>query len=421
MENYDILYKILFSLVLGFLIGLEREYKVKEEVFAGIRTFPLISLLGLISAFVNDKFWNEALLISFLAIIGFSLVNFFLEYAKYKGVTTEVSILITFLIGVLTYHNQYYTALFIALLTTLILALKKPLENFAKSLYFQDVMTILKFAFLTAVIYPILPDKSYGPFDAFNPKEIWKVVIIISAIDFIGYFLLRWKGAKSLVLVGFFGGLVSSTAITYNFSILSRKLEKKEILILGIIIAWIVMNLRIIFLAGIFNINLLALILPAFLTIIATQLFFIKKYSKYLNSYSEEENTNQFQETFSILNILQFAFIYAVVVFLMKALKYYYGLVGIYFVSFISGVIDVDAITISASNLTKSGSIELIFGAIIILLAVFSNTMFKYIYVLIFADDYLKKEILKITLFTLVLLIFFVLFSFIQYFQILPK
>jgi uncharacterized membrane protein (DUF4010 family) len=414
MENYDILYKILFSLVLGFLIGLEREYKVKEEVFAGVRTFPLISLLGLLSAFINDKFWNEALLISFLAIIGFSLVNFFLEYTKDKGVTTEISVLITFLIGVLTYHNQYYTALFIALLTTLILALKKPLENFAKSLYFQDVMTILKFAFLTAVIYPILPEKSYGPFDAFNPKEIWKVVIIISAIDFIGYFLLRWKGAKSLVLVGFFGGLVSSTAVTYNFSILSKKLEKKEILILGIIIAWIIMNLRIMILVGIFNINLLTLIFPGFLIIIVVQLAFVKKYYKYLNSQIEEENANQFQEAFSILNILQFAFIYATVVFLIKALKYYYGLIGMYFISFISGVIDVDAITISASNLTKSGSIELIFGAAIILLAVLSNTIFKYIYVLIFADNYLKKEMFKMTLFTVVPLIIFILFSFIQ-------
>ena len=414
MENYDILYKILFSLVLGFLIGLEREYKVKEEVFAGIRTFPLISLLGLLSAFISGKFWNEALLISFLAIIGFSLVNFFLEYTKDKGVTTEISVLITFLIGVLTYHNQYYTAIFIALLTTLILALKKPLENFAKSLYFQDVMTILKFAFLTAVIYPILPDKSYGPFDAFNPKEIWKVVIIISVINFIGYFLLRWKGTKSLVLVGFFGGLVSSTAVTYNFSILSKKLEKKEILILGIIIAWIIMNLRIMILVGIFNINLLTLIFPGFLIIIAVQLAFVKKYYKYLNSQIEEENANQFQEAFSILNIIQFSFIYAAVVFLIRALKYYYGLIGMYFISFISGVIDVDAITISASNLTKSGSIELIFGAVMILLAVLSNTIFKYIYVFIFADNYLKREMFKMTLFTVAPLIFFILFSFIQ-------
>ena len=85
-----------------------------------------------------------------------------------------------------------------------------------------------------------------------------------------------------------------------------------------------------------------------------------------------------------------------------------------YFISFISGVIDVDAITISASNLTESGGVELIFGAVMLLLAVLSNTIFKYIYVLIFADYYLKKAMFKMTLFTVVLLIIFILFSFIQ-------
>ncbi len=174
------------------------------------------------------------------------------------------------------------------------------------------------------------------------------------------------------------------------------------------------MNLRIMILVGIFNINLLTLIFPGFLMIIAVQLAFVKKYYKYLNSQIEEENANQFQEAFNILNIIQFAFIYATVVFLIKALKYYYGLIGMYFTSFISGVIDVDAITISASNLTKSGSIELIFGAVMILLAVFSNTIFKYIYVFIFADNYLKREMFKMTLFNVAPLIFFILFSFIQ-------
>ncbi len=410
MDNYDLIYKILFSFTLGFLIGLEREYKVKEQIFAGIRTFPLISILGFLSSFIYDKYWEGALYISFIAVASFSLINFYLEFSKDKGVTTEISILITFLIGVLIYFDQYYLALFIAFSTTLILALKKPLEDFAKSLYFEDVMTLIKFGILTVVVFPILPDKNFGPYNAFNLKEIWKVVIIVATIDFIGYILLRWKGSKSLLLVGIFGGLISSTAVTYNFSIMSRDLENKNLLSSGIIGSWIVMNLRVIALTLFLNINLAILLTPFLLLLSVIQFLFFKKY--YASDNVDLGNKKPFSnETFSITSIFTFAFIYAVIVFFIKVLKEYLGNMGIYMVSLISGVIDVDAVVLSVSNLTNLNSININIALLSIFLAVLSNTIFKYVYILIFADKVIKINLAKVTVITVVFLVISIIFN----------
>lgn len=410
MDNYDLIYKILFSFTLGFLIGLEREYKVKEQIFAGIRTFPLISILGFLSSFVYDKYWEGALYISFIAVVSFSLINFYLEFSKDKGVTTEISILITFFIGVLTYFNQYYLALFITFSTTLILALKKPLEDFAKSLYFEDVITLIKFGILTAVVFPILPDKNLGPYEAFNLKEIWKVVIIVATIDFIGYILLRFKGSKSLLLVGIFGGLISSTAVTYNFSIMSKNLENKNILISGIVGSWIVMNLRVIALMLLLNINLAILVIPFLLALSLIQLVFFKGYYTY-NNLNIDDRKHFYNKTFSITSILTFAFVYTLVVFLIKVMKVYLGNIGIYFVGLFSGVVDVDAVVLSVSNLTNLNSININIGLLAILLAILSNTVFKYISVLIFADKFLKINLARITAITVSFLILSIVFN----------
>ncbi|MFN3787215.1 MAG: MgtC/SapB family protein [Sulfurihydrogenibium azorense] len=105
MQEYENLYEILLVLGLGFFVGLEREYKARGEVFAGVRTYPLISLLGYFSALVSDKHFDFFIYISFLSILGFTLFNFFLEYEKDKGITTEVSVLLTFLIGVFFYFD----------------------------------------------------------------------------------------------------------------------------------------------------------------------------------------------------------------------------------------------------------------------------------------------------------------------------
>ncbi|MEJ5172172.1 MAG: MgtC/SapB family protein [Hydrogenothermaceae bacterium] len=397
MEEFDILYKVIFSIGLGFIVGLEREYKAKEDIFAGVRTYPLISLLGFLSSYISDQYWQGAVYISFLAVAIFTVFNFYLEYSKDKGITTEISVLITFLIGVLVYHNQLYISGFVAITLMFILAIKKPLENFAKNLYYEDIISIVKFLALTALIYPILPDRYFGPFEFFNPKEIWKVVIIVAIIDFIGYILLRWKGQKSLLLVGLLGGLISSTAVTYDFSKLSKQINSVN-LYLGIALAWFVMNLRVMLLSVFVNVNMLMYILPPFFIFsVIYALIIFRDFSKHRDEFTEYK---QIRNPFSILSVLQFGVIYTFIVFLVKVLSFYYGQTGLYILSLISGFIDVDAITLSVSNMAKSGTISEISATIAVILAVISNSFFKYFYVVIFGESWLKKKMVKILVIT---------------------
>lgn len=401
-SDYELLYKILLSLVLGLIIGAEREFKAKEAIFAGIRTFPLLALLGTISSFIYEKYWEGALYISFSAIALLVIINFYLEYKKDVGITTEVSVLITFIIGILVYFNHFYLALFITFITATLLALKKQLEEFAKSLIFEDIVAVLKFFLLTAVIYPILPDKHFGPYDAFNLKEIWKMVIIVSAIDFIGYILYRIKLKNSIWLSGAIGGLISSTAVSYNLAKLSFKSPSlTNSAFLGIVIAWIILNFRVLFLIGLINVNSLPLFLVPFLIISIPQIIlFIISYKKEEQQDIEKEET-EIKNPFEISSALQFGFIYAVVKFFVIFLNTEYQTKGIFFASLISGLIDVDAITLSFMNLSIQNLISVKIALTGILISILSNSLFKYFYILIFANSKLKKESLKLVIITL--------------------
>ncbi|RUM56863.1 MAG: MgtC/SapB family protein [Persephonella sp.] len=409
----EIIFKIFFSLGLGLIIGLEREHRTKlGETFAGIRTIPLITILGTLSAYIYENYWDKVFYFTFGAIVLYTILNFYLEYQKDVGITTEITILIAYTIGIFVYFEQFYTATILTVITAVLLALKNVLESFAKKLSQEDIVAILKFIIITAVIYPILPDKNIGWFNAFNIKDIWKMVIIVSTLDFIGYALLKWKGVKTLWLNGIIGGLVSSTAVSYE---LAKKTKEYPSLVnsatLGISVAWTIMNFRVIFLAGIISIELAKLIIiPLVLISIGFLLAIWFKQKMKRRLYTKDSSNLNINNPFEIRSALQFGFIYALIVFSVKALDFYLGNEGIYLASLISGVIDVDAITLSISRFFANGRIEMDVAVKGILLAVLSNSFFKFGYIYFFGTKELAKNIfiflLIITVITLIWLIF---------------
>jgi len=171
-------FKFLLSLLVGFLIGLEREMRGKlgQDVFAGVRTFPLITVLGTLSALISDKYNQWFLPASYLGIILLSAVNYQLGVLKRSGITTEVAVFLSFTLGGLTYYGYYYEVSLFAVVITLILATKRVLENFAKLLDKEDIFLILQFLVVSVLIYPLLPDKEI--FYGLNPKSVWKFVIL---------------------------------------------------------------------------------------------------------------------------------------------------------------------------------------------------------------------------------------------------
>ena len=405
-ETYELLFKIIFSMASGLLIGLEREHRTKTEIFAGIRTFPLISLLGMLSGLIFDKYWDGILYFTFGAIALLAIINYYMEYQKDIGSTTEIATFIAFIIGLLIYYEHYYIAAFLSVATTGLLALKRTLEGFAKNISEEDLFAIIKFVLVTVVIYPLLPDKSYGPFNAINPRNIWEMVVLVSVIDFIAYIILRWKGTKTLWITGVIGGMISSTAVSYELAKLSKRYSAVIYsAFFGIVLAWLIMNFRVLILAGIVNFHIsMILALPLVLLsliyiVILGFIFFRKKEDIRKNSQQEIPFSNPFQ----ISSALQFGLIYGVILFATKALNYYLGTKGVFIASFLSGVIDVDAITLSLSNMAKQGSIENIIAAKSIMLAVVSNSIFKYLYIFLFGDKTLVKEMALITVITIIL------------------
>ena len=402
IQTYSLIFKILFSLSTGLIIGLEREHRTKEETFAGIRTFPLISIMGTLSAYINDVYWSGILYIVFGGLVLLTILNFYLEYQKDIGATTEIATIITFMMGVIIYYEHYYVAAFIAVITTILLALKKTLEDFAKKLSQEDIKAILKFALITVIIYPLLPDRYMGPLNAFNPKEIWKMVVIVSSLDFISYVILRWKGTKQLWLTGVIGGLISSTAVSFELSKLSKKYSAVLYSALfGIILAWLIMNFRVLILSGIINLDLVIhLIIPMIaissVYIVIILYVFIRNKEKIIEASSKDIS---FSNPFEITSALQFGIIYGLIMFITKLLQHFYGEKGIYMASFISGVIDVDAITLSLSVMAKEGLAQVI-AIKGILIAVLSNSFFKFVYIYIFGDKYITKVMLSLLLST---------------------
>ncbi|WP_457644091.1 MgtC/SapB family protein [Persephonella sp.] len=409
-QTYNLIFKIIFSLSAGLIIGLEREHRTKEETFAGIRTFPLISIMGTLSAYINDVYWSGILYIVFGGLVLLTVLNFYLEYHKDIGATTEIATIITFMIGVIIYYEHYYIAAFTAVVTTILLALKKTLEDFAKKLSQEDIRAILKFALVTIIIYPLLPDSYMGPMNAFNPKEIWKMVVIVSSLDFISYVILRWKGTKQLWLTGVIGGLISSTAVSFELSKLSRKYPAVLYSALfGIILAWLIMNFRVLMLSGIINLDLVVhLIIPmtavssVYVVIIAY--VFMKNREKIIEASNKDIS---FSNPFEITSALQFGLIYGLIMFITKLLKHSYGEKGIYLASFISGVIDVDAITLSLSVMAKE-SLDLSIAIKGILIAVLSNSFFKFIYIYLFGDRYITKVMFYLLVSTAVITSLFI-------------
>ncbi|WP_457640317.1 MgtC/SapB family protein [Persephonella sp.] len=409
-ETYTLLFKIVFSIASGLLIGLEREHRTKVEIFAGIRTFPLISVLGMLSGFIFDKYWDGILYFTFGAVVLLAVINYYLEYQKDIGSTTEIATFIAFIIGLLIYYEHYYIAAFLSVATTGLLALKKTLEKFAKNISEEDIFAILKFALVTVVIYPLLPDKNFGPFNAVNLKNIWEMVVLVSVIDFMAYIILRWKGTKTLWITGIIGGMISSTAVSYELAKLSKKYSAVTYSALfGIVLAWLIMNFRVLFLSGVVNFQVMLslsvpLILLSVLYVVLIGYIYLKNKEQIKQSSQQEI---PFSNPFQITSALQFGVLYGIIIVATKALQHYLGSKGVYIASFISGVIDVDAITLSLSTLAKNGTLSITVASQSIMIAVVSNSLFKFLYIFIFGN---KKLVVNMAVFMGVTVVFGIIY-----------
>src|ERR1035437_7593271 len=261
--------KIVLVLFLSFLLGLEREEHKSEGgySFGGVRTFPLIGLIGYSIALVSGT-QLLPLTVGFLVIASFLLLSYWqkLSTPAVAGGTTEMSGVATFLVGALVCYGHFWIATTLGIASLLLLDLKAVLEKLAARIAPQEILTFAKFLFLTGVILPALPNQEYGQFHI-NPFKTWLVVVAISAISYASYVLQKLtKGQGGIVLAALLGGAYSSTATTIVLARRAKREEHPHLFAGGILIACGMMYLRLTALLALFNRQLMWELLAPFLT-----------------------------------------------------------------------------------------------------------------------------------------------------------
>jgi len=195
MFELEFLKNFLIATALGALIGLEREHaqaKGKYTSFAGIRTFPLISLCGAIISYLSINISSWILVAGALILPGLIITAYYTSSikSKYHGITTAIAALLAFFVGILCLYNEIILAIIVAVTTTILLYARTFLHQFAKKIKKQELVDTIKFAVIAFVILPFLPNKGYGPYEIFNPFIIWLMVVFISGISFVVYILI---------------------------------------------------------------------------------------------------------------------------------------------------------------------------------------------------------------------------------------
>jgi uncharacterized membrane protein (DUF4010 family) len=371
------------ALGLGMLIGLERERtRGEERIFAGVRTFSLVALLGATSVFAGIQAGTPWIVgVVFLAVVAVVAVAYYVTAKGGSvGATTEVSLLLTFFIGSMCAWNQVGVAGAITVAAMLLLALKGWLHNLARHIEASDVEATLKFAIITLIVLPLVPNTNFGPegLEVINPYKTWLMVVLIAGLNFLGYVLVKVVGREhGLGITGLLGGLVSSTAVTLSFSQRSRiEPGLAAVLALAILLAWTVMFFRVVLEVGVVNMPLardVALGMLLMGTVSLSICFLLWRRGRSTETAEVESGHNPFE----LGDAIKFGALFAVVIFAASAAQVYFGDTGLYLAGALAGLTDVDAIALSMANLARQDPSSSAAAARTIVIAVISNTMVK--------------------------------------------
>jgi len=382
--------KIVLVLFLSFLIGLEREeHKASggSYSFGGVRTFPLIGLIGYSIALVSGT-QLLPLTIGFLVIAGFLLLSYWhkLSSTVAAGVTTEMSGLATFLVGALICYGHFWIATTISVASLLLLDLKTALEKLAVRIAPHEILTFAKFLLLTGVILPVLPNQEFSQFHI-NPFKTWLVVVAISTISYASYVLQKvTKAQGGIVLSALLGGAYSSTVTTVVIARRAAREQHPHLFAGGILIASGVMYVRLVMLLALFNRHLMSLLLVPFLVLAGLAVGIGWLWTRRVDTSSQDvQREYDPKNPLELLTAFLFAGLFLAMLIATQLAVTYLGRAGVNTLAAIMGATDVDpfimGLTQAAGTLTP-----LNVAAVAILIAAASNNIAKGIYAFCLAD-----------------------------------
>ena len=378
MDPLEIFQDIGMSLGLGLLVGLQRQH-VESQV-AGIRTFALVTLLGTIMALLSQPYGGWLVAVGALCV---AALMFVANLAKMRrglsepGLTTEVAAMVMYGVGAYLVLGDSGVAVLVGGIVAVLLQFKQPMHAFVSRMAADDLRVIMQFVLLALVILPVLPNENYGPFGAFNPHETWLMIVLIVGLNVAGYIIYKFFGQNAgTILGGALGGLISSTATTVSYARRSSQQPR------GVSQAALVIVIASAIAIGRVIVEVAAAAAPVvrylgpplavmFLWMLALSL------AVYRIDRDSKADLPPPSNPAELKTALVFGAMYAVIKLVVAATQHYFGDAALFAVAGISGLTDLDAITLSTARLVEDSRLPASLGWQLILLAAMSNLAFK--------------------------------------------
>ena len=387
METYETHLGLATAVAVGLLVGLEREQSRSERPgssFAGIRTYPIFALIGGLATILEPvSMWLP--LVALAGVITLVSVSYAANVRIHMdhGVTSEVSVVVTYLLGALATSRGAVEPMSTRLLLvaslgvtlTFLLSSKEWFHSVAARVSRADVYATVKFLIVAVVVLPLLPNRQVGPLDAINPFTLGLMVVMISGLSFVGYVAVRWLGPRHGLLFGAaLGGLVSSTAVTLSFAGRTKTQPELAPVAAGAIaIASTIMITRVAVLVALVDLDLLrALAIP----LAAMAAGALAGLGLTYHRDGGDIEASALKNPFELGSAVKFSIVFGVILLATKAAVIYIGEAGLYLAAALGGITDVDAVTLSTAKLAREG-VAITVAAIAITIAVGVNTLVK--------------------------------------------
>lgn len=371
------------ALGVGMLVGLQRERSVAGAHIGGIRTFPLVTMLGALCAMVSGDVAPWLVPAGFIGVVAAAVLGNIVSIRRgdpEPGMTTEMAMMLMYVVGVVLAMGMREVGIAVGVGTAILLQLKTRLHALVQKIGDDDLRAVLQFALITFIVLPVLPDQTYGPFDVLNPRRIWLMVVLVVGISLCGYVLLRMIGGRQgTALAGILGGLISSTATTVSASRRVKASEQGEALVPAtvavLMLATAVMYARVVVLIFVATPEHGKTIALPFAVVGGGVV--LMAIASLMRLHDGKGLAGEHENPAELKGAIVFGAMYAVVLLAVAASKQWFGDSGLYAAAAISGLTDMDAITLSSSRMAERARLDpdVVWRAL--MLASISNLIFK--------------------------------------------
>jgi uncharacterized membrane protein (DUF4010 family) len=394
LSDQEIFRGLAVALGLGLLVGLQRQWATDE--IAGIRTFPMITLLGAIAALLSVPMGTWVVaggLLGLAAILIMANVARIEQDAPSPGITTEAAALVMYLVGVAIMVGYVVPGVVVAGVVTVLLHWKAELHAVVRKMGQDEARAVMRLVLIALVVLPVLPNRTFGPLGVLNPFEIWLMVVLIVGISLAAYVAYRVFGGRTgTFMAGVLGGLISSTATAVSLSTATRKdAMRPRPAAVVIMLASTIVFVRVLVEIGIVHPAFLPTAAPPLLLVMTGMLLIAAR--GYLAVRNEPLHVNEGHAPSDLKAAVVFGLLYGVILFAVALAKDRLGDQALYAVAGISGLTDMDAITLSVTQLVQDGQLEAAQGWRLILVGGMANLVFKGGAVFLLGNRELRRQI----------------------------